>query len=425
MVWLRAKIGLKTRLRQFSTTVRRRIDDEGDWIYSQEWWGGSKSNGQTVFRSTSDRGNGVVSVVAYPASKPSRLYWTETEKWLDQRYAELNLGHERFKILGYQWRNLHFNDDTRQSTAKIMAAYRESDPGSVFIMQQANCLPVPYVKSMVSAGMAAIASARDYDLKSAVLGTKVMNILCIGHGGGSLPLFLASKIQGAIVHIVEIDPIVISASIRGMGFPSFSVVSPSGDHLQPKPNPLDELLWKGIHERLFLFESDAEKFVVETTNIYDMVFIDAYDGDDIFPSMLWDPNAPFLRALERQLHPEHGTVVVNLHSDLELDVDDDGSFRSAIHQIPNVGKYVLGVGQAYKEALMRNHHRGSGFAFNVAVPWLCNSSLVVSRNSGMLVNNNRDSALDILASKSIEVDNILNLPFSCLPYIKEGFTLLD
>lgn len=51
------------------------------------------------------------------------------------------------------------------------------------------------VKSMVSTGLATLASC-NYDLKSAVLGKKVMNILCIGHGGGTLPLFLGSKIQG-------------------------------------------------------------------------------------------------------------------------------------------------------------------------------------------------------------------------------------
>ncbi|RVW90081.1 hypothetical protein CK203_035873 [Vitis vinifera] len=116
---------------------------------------------------------------------------------------------------------LRFNDETRQSTAKIMAAYRESDPGSVFIMQQANCLAVPckylhffwiilpqllflkntvnssshYLKSVLSVGLASIASC-NYDLMNAVNGKKTMNILCIGHGGGSLPLFLASKIKG-------------------------------------------------------------------------------------------------------------------------------------------------------------------------------------------------------------------------------------
>lgn len=52
------------------------------------------------------------------------------------------------------------------------------------------------VKSMISAGLATISSC-NYDLHKAIYGTKTMNILCIGHGGGSIPLFLASKIQGS------------------------------------------------------------------------------------------------------------------------------------------------------------------------------------------------------------------------------------
>lgn len=50
---------------------------------------------------------------------------------------------ESFKILGYQWRSLRFNDDTRQSTVKVMAACRELQPSSVFYMQQPHCLAVP------------------------------------------------------------------------------------------------------------------------------------------------------------------------------------------------------------------------------------------------------------------------------------------
>lgn len=75
-----------------------------------------------------------------------RMYWAKTEKWLQQRYTEINPTCEdnnHFRILGYQWRTLHFNDQTRQSTAKIMAGYKKSDPDSVFFMQQANCLAVP------------------------------------------------------------------------------------------------------------------------------------------------------------------------------------------------------------------------------------------------------------------------------------------
>lgn len=72
--------------------------------------------------------------------------WPETEKWLQQRFAKVhsNCDHqEHFGILGYQWRTLRFNDDTRQSTVKVMAAYQKSKAGSVFFMQQADCLAVP------------------------------------------------------------------------------------------------------------------------------------------------------------------------------------------------------------------------------------------------------------------------------------------
>lgn len=69
----KAKSNLSSNLRRFSTAIRRRIEDEGDWFYSSEWWGtgaGAGSEGQTVFRAVSDKGNGVVSVLAYPSSKP-------------------------------------------------------------------------------------------------------------------------------------------------------------------------------------------------------------------------------------------------------------------------------------------------------------------------------------------------------------------
>lgn len=76
-----------------------------------------------------------------------------------------------------------------------MATYRDSHPGSIFLMQQAECLAILYMKSMVSDGLATIASCQ-FDIESSVCGRKPMKILCIGHGGGSIPLFLASKIQG-------------------------------------------------------------------------------------------------------------------------------------------------------------------------------------------------------------------------------------
>ena len=48
---------------------------------------------------------------------------------------------------------------------------------------------------MVSAGFTTLVAC-NYDLVGAVYGERMLRILCVGHGGGSLPLFLASKIGG-------------------------------------------------------------------------------------------------------------------------------------------------------------------------------------------------------------------------------------
>ncbi|KAI3776101.1 hypothetical protein L1987_45864 [Smallanthus sonchifolius] len=295
-----------------------------------------------------------------------------------------------------------------------MAAYNESDPGSIFLRQQAHCLAVPYLKSMVSAGLTSLSC--NYDMLSSVYGKTSMKILCIGHGGGSLPLFLAYKIPGAIIDIVEIDPVVISASTQAMGFPTYSIMKKCGERAHPKPNLIDEVLWNGIHERLFLYESDAQQFITETTNIYDMVFVDAYDGDDVFPCKLWDPDSVFLKALGERVHPEHGTVVVNLHSDTDNDTDTLGE------SLLSIGKYVSQVCKAYKKVLLDDFESVSGLAFMVHAPWVCNTSLVVSRG---FKNGTRDTVLNALISKSLEVGNTLNLPFSCLQYIKRGLMFVD
>ncbi|XP_043722638.1 uncharacterized protein LOC122669837 isoform X1 [Telopea speciosissima] len=429
VMWQRTRLSSRCReLRWFFSAARpSNIEDEGDWFYASEWWG-TDSDGHTVLRSNSDTGNGVVSVVAYPSSRPGAVYWPETEQWLQQRYAQVHPEHEsnvQFTILGYQWRILRFNDTTRQSTVKLMAACRKSDPASVYLMPQAHCLAVPYLKSMVSVGLATLASC-NYNLMSAIDGKKSMRILCVGHGGGSLPLFLASKILGAIVDIVEIDPLVISASIQAMGFPAFARMKPSGERALPKPTFTDQVLWKGVHERLFLYESDAEKFIVNNSNLYDLVFIDAYDGDDTFPHKLWDPHSPFLEALKSRLHPDHGTVVVNLHADSDI-LNPDGS-TSFFEQLFPMGKYVSRVCQAYKDVLTDSgsdfDERHSGLGFIVSVPWLCNQSLVVCRSFGMDVSDT-NLVLNTLISKCLELENALNLPFSCVQYIKRGFVLLN
>ncbi|CAI9118036.1 OLC1v1019539C1 [Oldenlandia corymbosa var. corymbosa] len=276
------------------------------------------------------------------------------------------------------------------------------------------------VKSMVSAGLATL-SCVNFDLSAAICGKEPMNVLCIGHGGGSIPLFLASKIQGAVVHSVEIDPIVISASTKAMGFPQYAVMTKSGERACLSPDPASEVLWKGIHERIQLHESDAEKFMSECNTLYDIVFIDAYDGEDIFPNKLWDPDSPFLRALGNKLHPVHGTVVVNLHSDVDLS-DNNSSGSPVFHVLP-MGKYVYNVCRAYKDMLLGHTSSRGGLAYTVSAPWVCNTSFVVCRGFGK--SKDREFVLNSLLSKSLEVESMVGLPFTCLEYLKRGFTIVS
>ncbi|KAJ6790786.1 Uncharacterized protein M6B38_248380 [Iris pallida] len=418
-------VGKGGTIRRLASAVRRKIVDDGDWSYASEWWGDDGSDeARTVFRAASQYGNGEVSVVAYPSSSPAPEQWPAVERELELRYAKLHPESEQnqqFKILGYQWRVLRFNDNTRQSTTKVMAAYRKSDSASFYLMPQPHCLCVPYIKSMVSAGLAALTTS-NFDLLGAVTGKRILNVLCIGHGGGNLPLFLASKIKGAIVHSVEIDPVVISASVEAMGFPASAVKDKTLFQLPlPQPKDAEELFWQGVHERIYLYRSDAEDFILNSPNTYDMIFIDAYDGDDIFPHKFWDPHGSFLKALRRRLHPDHGTAVVNLHSDSDVLASGTTNFSHSESILP-MGKYVSHVCRAYKENL--------GFAFKVSVPWLCNITLVACSGEGLGsgkhgVYVNREMFRNTLMSKASMVENVLDLPFPCLEYVKRGLVIVD
>lgn len=213
-----------------------------------------------------------------------------------------------------------------------------------------------------------------------------------------------------------------------MGFPAFSVVTQSAERVS-KPSPIDQVLWKGIHERLYLFEADAEKFIIDNANIYDIVFIDAYDGDDIFPHKLWDSDSPFLKALSSRLHPEHGTVVVNLHSDCDL-TTNGGSAKTIFEPVLPMGKYISRVCRSYKDVLLGANSYGgrkdSGIAFAISVPWVLNTSLVVCRGFGGNGDyNHKDLVVSTLINKSLELERIMNLPFSGLEYIKRDFVLFE
>jgi hypothetical protein len=47
-----------------------------------------------------------------------------------------------------------------------------------------------------------------------------LRVLCIGLGGGTLPLFISQHFPGAEVDVAEVDPVVVDAATRAMAFPA-------------------------------------------------------------------------------------------------------------------------------------------------------------------------------------------------------------
>ncbi|CAL5348686.1 unnamed protein product [Camellia sinensis] len=89
-MWMRSRLSR----RRFSTAIRRRIEDEGDWCYSSKWWG-NEFDGHIVLRSTSDKGNGIISVVAYPSSRPSEVHWYLQQLVMESLGKEFDLDGNR------------------------------------------------------------------------------------------------------------------------------------------------------------------------------------------------------------------------------------------------------------------------------------------------------------------------------------------
>ena len=77
------------------------------------------------------------------------------------------------------------------------------------------------------------------------------------------------------------------------------------------------LFWGNMPEKINGIEADAVAYIndlqnntLSSPNYYDIVFIDAFDGNDQVRSCFWSEDGSFLSDLYSLLHPSHGTVVV-------------------------------------------------------------------------------------------------------------------
>uniref|UniRef100_A0A7I4B0K6 PABS domain-containing protein n=1 Tax=Physcomitrium patens TaxID=3218 RepID=A0A7I4B0K6_PHYPA len=454
----------------------RRQKEEGDWQFSPEWWGtqgGSwgRNAGETVFESLSTMGNGVISVTAHPASTPIPEEWAVVEKELQERQA--SRGHGQFKVLGYEWRVLRFNSITRQSVAKVMAVTNDQPPTEVFLVQQPNCIAFEYVKSMLSVGLSTISLA-GYNLDQVTHRTRNMRILCVGLGGGSLPLFLAHNLPGATLDVVEIDGSVIEAAVETMGFPPCEIhrlqanvsshgletrnqirSNVPGGHLNAGHEYAinQEVLWGGLLNRVTVYEADGEHFVEDlvqkrfneerlSRQYYDLVFVDAFDGEDVVPTKLWTRDGAFLKNLNKLLHPKHGTVVVNLHTDSpppSILEKVTGQYRSGFDPSLSQGRKIQEACCTYRDVLLppeTGTGPTAGLAFTVAVPSQGNISLVVSR--GLSIQSHLDSQsqnqqsaqekqmfVEKLQAESKYVQKVLNTRLDFFKRVSRGFQVVQ
>ena len=122
---------------------------------------------------------------------------------------------------------------------------------------------------------------------------------------------------------VEIDKTVISAATGFMGFPKYALKASGhdgctsmGENMFGQLNRYG-LLWGSLLEQINVIEADGVAYInglvkgISTLpNYYDIVFIDAFDGNDQVPCCFWRDGGTFLSDLNDLLHPCHGTVVV-------------------------------------------------------------------------------------------------------------------
>jgi spermidine synthase len=107
-------------------------------------------------------------------------------------------------------------------------------------------------------------------------------VLVVGLGGGTLPMFLRHYYPDATIDAVDINPDVVKVAREFFGFRDDA--------------------------RMRAHVADGRKFIEETSQPYDLIFLDAFGADSVPPSLT---TREFLGAVRRALRPD-GVVVGNI-----------------------------------------------------------------------------------------------------------------
>jgi hypothetical protein len=197
---------------------------------------------------------------------------------------------------------LRFNADTRQSVA--LCALPPGANGTTPGAARPEVLGMEYLKVLAAQALGLWhlrCCANDANDASAPLPPP--RVLCLGGGGCSLPLFLARFLpRGAVVDVAEIDPAVVHAAEAHMG------VAAAAAALQSAGRATLTLHARSAQD--FLRDQAATSAAAALP--YDLVILDAFDGNDDVPTELLAP--PFLRQLRAAMRPRAGAaLLLNAH----------------------------------------------------------------------------------------------------------------
>lgn len=209
-----------------------------------------------------------------------------------------------------EWRVLTFvpedggSSDLLQAVTKVCISADGSEPQE---RMRSDCLAMTYTKSLVSVVLSTLRALGALVVQAGVVqrggdAQAPLKILCIGLGGGSVPMFLAESLPNCEVDVVELEPAVIEAASRAMGF-----VGNSHTHV---------ILEDGAEFALRVALENAD---VEAVGVYDAVLVDAYDATGAVPVELRGPGCVFARALASGLLRRQGLVAINLLPDMDVE----------------------------------------------------------------------------------------------------------
>ena len=329
-------------------------DDPGHWNYSPEWWGNQDGSwgrdaGVTVFAADSSCGNGRVTVTAHPASLKGQPSSSSGDACSDGSGSSW----EEWRVLRFNGVTRQTVMRVRVGAGGTSSGSGSGSSLKQTLVAQPDCLAQEYLKTAaaVTAGLLGLQQLfPSRDSGGSGKEQRRLRALCIGVGGGSFPFFLAHHFPSmgelelfcycrwlhplhsptcgasltALPHACSITPVSHPAPAPASSLPF--ALNPNSCTSLPLPLAsaadidaveLDPAVVAAATEamglptglpNLRLHTADAAAFLEQQQQAqqeqqrqgrrqqegepYDLVFMDAFDGEDAVPAALCTPGAP-------------------------------------------------------------------------------------------------------------------------------------